>query len=137
MIHRAILGSYERFLAILIEHFAGNFPVWLAPEQVRLLTVNDSESVSEKAAQMQKALKESGVRVELDDSNESVGKKIREASLGKVPYTIVVGEKEVENGEVSPRIRADLGSAEPKLNFDDFVKKVVEEIAGRSAKSTL
>ena len=137
MLHRAILGSYERFLAILIEHFAGNFPVWLAPEQVRLLTVNDDKVVRARAAEMRQVLKDAGIRTDLDTSSESVGKKIREASMAKVPYTIVVGEKEAGSDEVTPRIRKDLGEGDPKLKFDEFVTKIKEEIRERSAKSSL
>jgi len=137
MIHRALNGTFERMLGILIEHYAGNFPVWLAPEQVRLLTVNDDKAVLDRARQMQDALKAVGVRVSLDDSAESVGKKIRAASLSKVPYTIVVGEKEATDAEVSPRIRADLGSTGVKLPFEKFVATIKEEVADRAAKTSL
>ncbi|TAK88975.1 threonine--tRNA ligase [Patescibacteria group bacterium] len=137
MVHRAILGSYERFMAILIEHFAGNFPTWLAPEQVRLITVNDSEKIVDKAQQWKQQLKQAGIRAELDLSSESVGKKIRSASLMKVPYTVVVGEKEVESDQLNPRLRADLGDREVSLSFNDFVTKLQAEINSRSAESTL
>ncbi len=137
IIHRAILGSYERFMAFLIEQTAGNFPVWLAPEQVRLATVNDDKAVTSRAAAMRDALKAAGIRVHLDDTPESVGKKIRAASIAKVPYTIVVGEKEAASAEVAPRIRADLGTAEPKLAFEQFVKLVQDEATSRTAQFTL
>jgi threonyl-tRNA synthetase len=137
IIHRAILGSYERFMAFLIEQTAGNFPVWLAPEQVRLATVSDAEPIVARAKEMQSALKQAGVRAYLDDSAESVGKKIRAASMAKIPYTIVVGEKEVAGGEITPRLRKDLGSAEPTLEFEHFVKQVKDEISSRSAVSGL
>ncbi|HUC87442.1 MAG TPA: threonine--tRNA ligase [Candidatus Saccharimonadales bacterium] len=137
MIHRAILGSFERFIMLLIEHYAGNFPLWLAPEQVRLATVNDDEAVLARAREMRTVLKDADIRVELDDSAESVGKKIRAASLAKVPYTIVVGEKEAAGTEVSPRIRSDLGQSEPKLPFDKFAAKIKLEVADRAARSSL
>lgn len=137
MLHRAILGSYERFMAILIEHFAGNFPTWLAPVQVQLATVNDSDAIFNKAKQWQDELKVLGIRTELDASSESVGKKIRGASMQKVPYTIVVGEKELESNRVSPRVRADLGTYEKTLPFNEFLMKIQEEVNERKATSSL
>jgi threonyl-tRNA synthetase len=137
MIHRAILGSFERFIMLLIEHYAGNFPVWLAPEQVRLATVNDDAAVLEKAESMRVALKKASVRVELDTSAESVGKKIRAASMAKVPYTIVIGEKEASGSDVAPRLRADLGASDQALPFDRFIIQLQDEIANRATKSTL
>ncbi len=137
MIHAAIMGSIDRFLSIYIEHTAGNFPVWLAPEQVRLATVSDAPTIQKRAEAMRAELKAAGIRAVLDNSDESVGKKIREASVQKVPYTIVVGEKEVEGDEVSPRVRADLGGGEPKLSFESFISQVRDEIGQRSAQSNL
>jgi threonyl-tRNA synthetase len=137
LIHRAILGSFERFIMLLIEHFAGKFPVWLAPEQVRLATVNDSSAIAGYAQKLRQQMREAGIRVELDDSNESVGKKIRAAELMKVPYTIVVGEKEVESGEVTPRVRKDLGEEAKPLAVEAFIKAVAEEARDRSSKSSL
>jgi len=136
MIHFAMLGAIERFLSVYIEHTAGNFPVWLAPEQVRLLTVSDAPAVIARAKAMLTALKKAGVRAKLDDASESVGKKIRSASMWKVPYTIVVGEKEAESDQVSPRVRKDLGDIEPILDFDTFVQQVRDEAAQRAARST-
>jgi threonyl-tRNA synthetase len=130
MIHRALNGTFERMLGILIEHYAGNFPIWLAPEQVRLATVNDSQPILDKAYQMRDALKKAGIRVELDASAESVGKKIRAASLTKVPYMIVVGEKEVDGGDVTPRVRADLGEGQAQA-FDSFVADLQSKVANR------
>ena len=101
IIHRAIFGSFERFIAILIEHYAGSFPVWLAPEQVRVLTV--SEKQLEWAREVREALRARGLRVTLDESSEKLGAKIRLAQLAKVPYSLVVGDKEVEAKAVSPR----------------------------------
>jgi threonyl-tRNA synthetase len=137
MLHRAILGSYERFMAILIEHFAGNFPVWLAPEHVRVATVSDDARVLERAQAMVVQLEQADVIVELDDSSESVGKKIRNATLTKVPYTIVVGEKEVGSSQIVPRIRPDLGGDPKSLDFTKFVKQVADEISSRTLKTTL
>lgn len=97
MIHRAISGSLERFMALMIEHYAGAFPMWLAPEQIRLVTVSDE--FVEFATQLRRKLLEEDIRVELDDSNEKVGKKIRNAAMAKVPWTIVIGEKEAGGGD--------------------------------------
>ena len=137
MIHRAILGSYERFIAVLIDHFAGNFPTWRAPEQVRLATVNDSEKLVDYANQIRKQLKNAGFRVHLDSSAESVGKKIREASVSKVPYTFVIGDKEVESGKLNPRVRADLGDSTDSFELTDLINKLQQEVGNREAKSVL
>lgn len=139
IIHRAILGSYERFVAILIEHFGGAFPVWLAPEQVRLATVNDSKPITEYALGLEQTLLDAGIEVGLDDSNESVGKKIRNAEMMKVPYTLVIGEKEVESGKLVPRVRHDLmgDSAVTPMTSESFVRAVKSEIDSRSLKSAL
>lgn len=128
MIHRAILGSIERFMAILIEHYAGAFPTWLAPEQVRILPV--SEKFLDYAQTVRDRLFQAGVRVELDSSNESLGKKIRAAELYKVPYTLILGEREVESGSVAVRRygEGDLGA----MKAEDFVAKITTEISERS-----
>ncbi len=102
MIHRAILGSVERFMAVLIEHYAGAFPMWLAPEQIRFATV--SEEFSDFARDLAKRLIAAGVRVEVDDSNEKVGKKIRMAAMQKVPWTIVIGEQEANGGDFNANV---------------------------------
>lgn len=141
MLHRAILGSYERFMAILIEHFGGNFPVWLSPEQVRIAPINEDEAVLNAAYDMRTQLKAAGLRAEIDAAPESVGKKIRAAAVGKVPYTLVVGAKEVESGQVAPRVRQDLvgeGAEQPAaLPFKDFVTKLAREAATRELRSSL
>ena len=126
MIHRALLGSIERFIGVITEHFAGAFPVWLSPVQVKVLPVTDR--AAEYADQVAAQLTENGFRVEVDHRNEKIGKKIREAQLEKVPYMLVVGDRDMENGTVSPRHRAagDLGA----MSFDAFeamLKKVVDE----------
>ncbi len=101
MIHRALLGSIERFLGILIEHYAGEFPVWLAPVQAKLLPVADRHLPY--ALRMLGELRAAGVRAEVDDRSESVGRKIRDAELAKTPYMLVVGDREEESGGASVR----------------------------------
>ena len=103
MIHRVVYGSIERFIGILIEHYAGKFPVWLSPVQVKVLTV--SGKYLEYAQHIVQELKDKEVRAELDDRNEKLGYKIREARMDKVPYIIIVGEKEQENGTIFVRSR--------------------------------
>ncbi len=139
MIHCALLGSMERFLSVYIEHVAGRFPVWLAPEQVRVLTVNQEEptvTFAEKVLEQAKAL---GLRVTVDNANESVGKKIRAAELMKIPYTVVIGEKEIEGGKLMPRIRKDLEvqSVHEAYSVKDFLKAVANEAISRTNKSSL
>ena len=118
VIHRAILGSTERFLAILIEHFAGAFPFWLAPLQVTILTIN--EKVETYAEEILKELKSKDIRAELDSRNESISKKIREAELQKIPYLLIIGEKEAAAGKVAVRERGqgDLG----QKTLEEFLK---------------
>lgn len=129
MIHRAPFGSLERFTGVLIEHFAGDFPLWLAPEQVRILTI--SEKVAEYARSVFETLRQKGVRVELDEGAEKIGAKIRLAQLGKVPYTVVIGVKEEAEQTVSVRSRrhGELGS----LSTGDFLVRLLEEIRNREA----
>jgi threonyl-tRNA synthetase len=125
----------ERFIGILIEHLAGRFPVWLAPEQVRLVTVNQETATAEFADSVVAKATELGLRVTVDNDNESVGKKIRNAELMKVPYTIVIGEKEIETGAVVPRVRKDLaGDGEvAALPVEAFLAKVAEEAKSRTS----
>jgi threonyl-tRNA synthetase len=127
IIHRAIFGSFERFIAILIEHYAGAFPLWLAPIQVAILPIADRHL--EYAGSVRAQLAEAGLRVELDDRQEKIGYKIREAQLQKVPYMLVVGDREAAEGTISVRSRAggDLG-ARPVA---DFVASAREELARR------
>ncbi len=133
MIHKALLGSFERFLSVYIEHTGGKFPVWLAPEQVRVATINDDKNILEMAEVVVKKAKELGVRAELDDTNESVGKKIRNAEAMKVPYAIVIGKKEVESKQVVPRLRSDLGEqSEDPEDIDTFLSRVAEQSKSRS-----
>jgi threonyl-tRNA synthetase len=140
MIHCAIMGSLERFLVVLIEHTAGRFPLWLAPEQVRVTCVNDDPKVIDCAKALVRDLKLAKIRTELDITNESVGKKIRSAELAKVPYTVVVGAKEAESGLTIPRIRADLAvsnSEDHTISFSNFIKSVSHEITSRASRSSL
>ncbi len=133
MIHKALLGSVERFLSVYLEHTAGRLPVWLSPEQVRIATLNDDEAVLAKASEFAKLAQAQGVRATIDDSNESVGKKIAEAEQMKVPYVIVVGGKEVESGEVVPRYRSDLGESPKETQpVEEFLAEVAEQAKTRS-----
>ncbi|HZL08137.1 MAG TPA: threonine--tRNA ligase [Candidatus Dormibacteraeota bacterium] len=139
MVHFALMGSIERFLAAYIEHTAGKFPVWVAPEQVRLITVNQEDATVEFAGKIHSQAKELGIRLEIDNSNESVGKKIRAAELAKVPYTVVIGEKEITGGEVVPRIRKDMAVMDVPLalGIEQFLKTVANEAKSRVLKTSL
>jgi len=122
MVHRVILGSIERFIGVLIEHFAGNFPVWLAPVQAIVVTVTDSQIPY--AQKVTDELRRAGVRVQADLRNEKLGFKIREAQLQKIPYMLVIGDQEVQTATVTPRFRdgKNLPSMEP-MAFADFMTK--------------
>ena len=124
MVHRAIFGSFERFLGILTEHFAGAFPLWLSPVQVKVMTIADAHN--EYANKVRDVLEEAGIRVELDERSEKIGYKIREAQLQKVPYMLILGDKEVEKNKVGVRERkaGDLG----QMDLNEFVEKVKKEI---------
>ena len=139
MIHSAILGSLERFMSVYIEHTAGKFPVWTAPEQVRLISVNQEEATVDFADKILKQAQQYGIRVSVDNSNESVGKKIRAAEIAKVPYTVVLGEKEIESGNVQPRIRKDIEveAIHNSLTFDEFFQSVANEVKSRTTKSSI
>lgn len=140
MLHCAVMGSHERFLSVFIEHTAGRFPIWCSPEQLRIISVNQEEATLEYVQKIVTAAKTHGIRVSVDDSNESVGKKIRSAEAWKVPYTVVVGEKEVASDTVSPRVRSDLavdGRAEASYDTSRFLKSLANEVRGRVSKSSL
>ena len=124
IIHRTSIGCYERTLALLIEKYAGAFPMWLAPEQVRILPISDK--FIDKAKEVKEKLLDAEIRVSLDDRAEKIGYKIREAQLQKIPYMLIVGEKEVESGTVSVRSRkdGDLGA----VKVEEFIDRAVEEI---------
>jgi len=119
MVHRALLGSLERFFGVLIEHYAGAFPLWLAPVQARLIPIADRHN--DYAHQVAGRLREAGLRVEVDDSSERMNAKIRSAQLVKIPYMLVVGDREAEVGAVSVRLRTNenLGI----LPLDEFVTR--------------
>jgi len=139
MIHCATMGSIERFLSVYIEHTAGRFPVWLAPEQIRIIAINSDENIVEFATNVANKAKALGLRVSVDDSNESVGKKIRTAELMKVPYAVVIGTKELESGELVPRVRKDMEvhvDHQPRT-VDEFLKTVANEAKSRVNKTSL
>ncbi|MFR0823480.1 MAG: threonine--tRNA ligase [Clostridia bacterium] len=124
MLHRVIFGSIERFIGILIEHYAGAFPTWLSPVQVKVMTITDAQQ--EYAKQVVDQMRQAGMRVELDDRNEKIGYKIREGQMEKVPYMLVIGEKEKEAGTVGVRARSegDIGS----MPVSEFIQKIQEEV---------
>ncbi len=127
MVHRALLGSVERFMGILIEHFAGKFPMWLAPEQVRVLPI--SERFMDYAKSVRDELKAAGIRVHLDERSEKIGYKIREAQLQKIPYMVIVGEKEMESKTVNVRHRS--GEELGAMSLDEAKERFLEEIRTR------
>jgi threonyl-tRNA synthetase len=127
MLHRAILGSLERFIGILIEHYAGQMPAWLAPLQVMVCNITDRQA--EYAGKVAKFLRDQGFRAELDLRNEKIGFKIREHTLDKVPYLLVVGDREVESGTVAVRARSgdDLGA----MTVAEFAQHLAEDVGRR------
>jgi threonyl-tRNA synthetase len=138
MIHCALLGSIERFLSVYIEHTAGKFPVWLAPEQVRFITVNQTDKISSYGNKQLELAKSLGLRATLDNANESVGKKIRNAEKMKIPYVIVIGEQEAESGETIPRVRSDMAvQDQTKIRIENFLKTVLNESISRTTHTTV
>jgi threonyl-tRNA synthetase len=129
MIHRALLGSLERFFGVLVEHYGGAFPLWLAPVQAVVLPVLPDNQ--EYAGEIYEWLRENGIRVELDSRNEKIGYRIREAQMNKTPYMIIVGEKEASSGVLSVRSRkeGDLGIQ----NKADFLFRIKQEIEKKKA----
>ena len=127
MIHRVIFGSIERFIGILVEHYAGALPIWIMPEQIRILPI--SEKQHEYARQIESEMKEFRLRVSVDDRSEKIGYKIREAQVEKIPYMIIIGDKEVQNKNISVRNRkkGDLG----QMNISNFIKTVSKEISDK------
>ena len=128
MIHRVVFGSIERFIGILIEHYAGKFPLWLAPLQVKILPI--SEKFAEYGTSVMEELQKQGVRCELDNRDEKIGYKIREAQLDKVPYMVIVGQKEVEGNLVTIRKRDE--SAQDSYSIQEFVQLLKNEMQGGS-----
>src|SRR6185436_17248994 len=131
VIHRAIFGSFERFIAILIEHYAGAFPLWLAPVQAVVLPISDRHLAY--AASVRDQLKAAGLRAVLDERQEKIGYKIREAQLQKVPYMLVVGDREVETGSVSVRERS--GGDTGSMPVKEFVARALAEVATKGQQS--
>ena len=127
MIHRVVYGSLERMIAVLIENFAGAFPTWLAPVQVKILNIADSNY--DYAKQVYEKLNKAGIRVEFDDRNEKIGKKIREAQLEKIPYMLVIGDKERDENLVAvrSRVKGDMGSK----TLENFIEELNSEIKNR------
>ena len=123
MLHRVILGAIERFIGVLIEHYAGNFPLWISPVQAVIVNVTDNQA--EYAEQIWRELRDAGVRVEKDLRNEKLGFKIREAQMAKVPYMLVIGDNEMESGTVAPRYRT--GKSLDPMSVADFVQHVQDE----------
>ncbi|HUG35458.1 MAG TPA: His/Gly/Thr/Pro-type tRNA ligase C-terminal domain-containing protein, partial [Candidatus Limnocylindrales bacterium] len=133
MIHRAIFGSFERFVGILTEHFAGAFPTWLAPVQARVLPISEKHAAYGRT--VYNRLREARIRTELDDRNEKLGYRIRDAQVRKVPYTLVVGEREAQQGTASLRHR---GSEESVvLPVERVVSDLLSEMGTRSATLTV
>jgi threonyl-tRNA synthetase len=130
MIHRALFGSFERFIGILIEHFGGDFPLWLAPTQVQIIPVSDRHN--EYAKSLEAKLAAAGLRPHVDERTESVGKKIREAELAKAPYMWVVGDEEIETETVKPRKRHDEADGE-RVAIDDVISALTNEVAERAS----
>ena len=129
MLHRAILGSLERFMAIYLEHTLGDFPFWVAPIQVAVLPISERQLAH--AEDVTQKLRNAIVRVQLDDRSETLGFKIREAETQKVPLMLVIGEKEAEAGSVTPRLRGDKKKGSGSCGVDAVVAQLVEDIAGR------
>jgi threonyl-tRNA synthetase len=127
MIHRAILGPFERFFGLLIEHYAGLFPLWLAPIQVRVIPI--SEKFVSYAKKIKEALEKEGIRVDIDERDLKVGKKIREAEIEKIPYMVIVGQKEEETNTISVRSKKKgiLGN----LSLEEFVNMLKKEIESK------
>jgi threonyl-tRNA synthetase len=123
MVHRVILGAIERFIGVLIEHFAGNFPLWISPVQAKILNVTDSQAAY--AQEICNQLRGQGVRVQVDLRNEKLSFKIREAQLEKVPYMLVIGDKEVASATVAPRHRS--GQTLEPMAAEAFARLIAEE----------
>jgi threonyl-tRNA synthetase len=129
IIHRAPLGTHERFIGFLLEHYAGKLPVWLAPQQVKILPISDK--FMDYAEGVKKQLRKAGVRVSIDDRNEKIGKKIRDTELLRVPYMLVVGEKEMNEGKIAVR-RQGKGDA-GVMPVEEFIQVISREISDRSS----
>jgi threonyl-tRNA synthetase len=131
VIHRALLGAIERFFAVLLENCAGNFPLWLAPEQIRIVPIKDTHI--EYGKEILKKLKKRNLRASLDESSRPMGAKIRQSRLEKVPYSVIIGDNEVENSCVSVKLQN--GKQFQNINLNDFITRICEERDSRSLKS--
>jgi threonyl-tRNA synthetase len=131
MVHRALYGSIERFFGILVEHYAGNFPLWLAPVQVKILTLTEEQDAAAEATR--KTLEAEGFRVESDLRRERIGHKIRETTLEKVPYMVIIGPNDVSSGTISVRLKD--GRQFNGLKLDEFVAKIKTEADGKRTTS--
>jgi threonyl-tRNA synthetase len=129
VIHRAVSGSFERFIAILIEHFAGAFPVWLAPEQVRVLPISDE--VLGYAREVTAKLRAAGIRAVCDDRSDTLNYRIRDGEIMKVPYMAVLGKREAEAGQVAIRVRG-AGKKQEVVSVEAFTARLVDEIKTRA-----
>jgi threonyl-tRNA synthetase len=127
MLHRAILGSLERFIGTLIEHYAGNFPLWLAPNQVTVIPIKNEHQGF--ANQLKATLQQADIRVVVDDRNESLSKRIREASVKKIPYQLIIGDKEVQSSSVSARLQngSDLGTMSPEALLARLKQQIIDK----------
>src|SRR5260221_11611397 len=128
MLHRAILGTFERFMGVYIEHCAGVFPTWLAPVQVTLITITESQDTYAK--EVERGLRAKGLRVKTDLRNEKLGFKIREAQLQKMPYMLIIGEQEMKNKTLSVRLRN--GTEIKGVSVDSFIETLTAEVKARN-----
>jgi threonyl-tRNA synthetase len=129
VIHRAVSGSFERFIAILIEHFAGAFPLWLSPEQVRVIPISDAQT--EAGRRLVERLTAAGIRAHLDDRSETLNYRIREGEVGKVPYMAIVGQREAESESLALRVRG-AGKKQEVMAVDAFLARVTNEARTRA-----
>ena len=129
VIHRAMAGSFERFLAILIEHFAGAFPVWIAPEQVRVIPISDAQTAA--ARKVAERLEAAGLRVPVDDRSETLNYRIREGEVWKVPYMAVIGQREADSDSLALRVRG-AGKKQEVMPVDAFLGRVTDEVRTRA-----
>ena len=127
MIHRVVFGSIERFIGVITEHFAGAFPLWLSPVQVKILPITDR--AHERCVELVKLLEDEKFRVEADYRNEKIGYKIREAQMQKIPYMLVIGDKEAESGTLSVRTRS---GEQFNMTVEEFLEKIRKEVAEKT-----
>jgi threonyl-tRNA synthetase len=130
MIHRTIIGSTERFMAVLLEHFAGKLPLWISPMQIKILPIADRHM--EYAKKVADEMRKTGLRIEVDERSESTNKKVRDAQVERVNYILVVGDKEIENNSVNVRTRNSEVLGEKKV--DEFIKELLLEVKDKAIK---